>query len=394
MSKATGLCKAKGGSMHLTKAAAGMLGSYAIVGAHLPIAVGRPGRPGCVARARSPSPSSVTARPTSAPSTRRSIWPRYGDCRWCSCARTTCTWSTRRSPRSPPRRTPRRTGPRRTGCRPASSTATTSRSSTPRCSTPYDAPGQATGRRWSRPRPTGTSAQPHRPGHVPAGRRGRGVAGSGPVARTRPGSPPSGSARTELRRVDERGSGQSWTRYEAEGARCRSGRGADGRVGRRGLGMADVITYREAVAEGIAREMRRDPTVVCLGEDIGAAEGVFKTTTGLFKEFGRERVWDTPISEQAIVGRRAGRRHDRAASRRRDHVLGLPGLLLGLRGQRDPEGALHDRRSGRPCRWSSAPRTAAGSASARSTRRPSRTGCSTVPGMKIAPPARRRTSSA
>ncbi len=70
--------------------------------------------------------------------------------------------------------------------------------------------------------------------------------------------------------------------------------------------MADVITYREAVAEGIAREMRRDPTVVCLGEDIGAAEGVFKTTVGLFKEFGPERVWDTPISEQAIVGAAMG----------------------------------------------------------------------------------------
>ena len=70
--------------------------------------------------------------------------------------------------------------------------------------------------------------------------------------------------------------------------------------------MADVITYREAVAEGLAREMRRDPTVVCLGEDIGAAGGVFKTTTGLFKEFGRERVWDTPISEQAIVGAAMG----------------------------------------------------------------------------------------
>jgi pyruvate dehydrogenase E1 component beta subunit len=70
--------------------------------------------------------------------------------------------------------------------------------------------------------------------------------------------------------------------------------------------MADVITYREAVAEGIAREMRRDPTVVCLGEDIGAAEGVFKTTTGLFSEFGPERVWDTPISEQAIVGAAMG----------------------------------------------------------------------------------------
>jgi acetoin:2,6-dichlorophenolindophenol oxidoreductase subunit beta len=70
--------------------------------------------------------------------------------------------------------------------------------------------------------------------------------------------------------------------------------------------MADVITYRAAVAEGIARQMRADPAVVCLGEDIGAAEGVFKTTTGLFKEFGADRVWDTPISEQAIVGAAMG----------------------------------------------------------------------------------------
>uniref|UniRef100_A0AAU1HPG8 Alpha-ketoacid dehydrogenase subunit beta n=1 Tax=Streptomyces sp. NBC_00180 TaxID=2903632 RepID=A0AAU1HPG8_9ACTN len=70
--------------------------------------------------------------------------------------------------------------------------------------------------------------------------------------------------------------------------------------------MADLINYREAVAEGIAREMRRDPSVVCLGEDIGAAGGVFKTTVGLFKEFGPERVWDTPISEQAIVGAAMG----------------------------------------------------------------------------------------
>ena len=70
--------------------------------------------------------------------------------------------------------------------------------------------------------------------------------------------------------------------------------------------MADLTSYREAVAEGIAREMRRDETVVCLGEDIGAAEGVFKTTVGLFAEFGPERVWDTPISEQAIAGAAMG----------------------------------------------------------------------------------------
>ena len=70
--------------------------------------------------------------------------------------------------------------------------------------------------------------------------------------------------------------------------------------------MAELTTYREAVAEGIAREMRRDPSVVCLGEDIGAAEGVFKTSVGLFREFGPQRVFDTPISEQAIVGAALG----------------------------------------------------------------------------------------
>jgi acetoin:2,6-dichlorophenolindophenol oxidoreductase subunit beta len=70
--------------------------------------------------------------------------------------------------------------------------------------------------------------------------------------------------------------------------------------------MADLTTYREAVAEGVAREMRRDPTVVCLGEDIGAAGGVFKTMAGLYDEFGPRRVWDTPISEQAIVGAAMG----------------------------------------------------------------------------------------
>jgi pyruvate dehydrogenase E1 component beta subunit len=69
---------------------------------------------------------------------------------------------------------------------------------------------------------------------------------------------------------------------------------------------AAEVTYRESVAEGIAREMRRDPNVVCLGEDIGAAEGVFKTTVGLFKEFGPKRIWDTPISEQAIIGATMG----------------------------------------------------------------------------------------
>ena len=67
-----------------------------------------------------------------------------------------------------------------------------------------------------------------------------------------------------------------------------------------------VITYREAVARGIAQEMRRDPDVVFLGEDVAAAGGVFKTTVGLLEEFGPGRVRDTPISEQAILGAAIG----------------------------------------------------------------------------------------
>jgi pyruvate dehydrogenase E1 component beta subunit len=62
------------------------------------------------------------------------------------------------------------------------------------------------------------------------------------------------------------------------------------------------IAYRQAVAMGIAQEMARDETVVFIGEDVGAAGGVFKTTEGLLERFGPERVRDTPISEQAIVG--------------------------------------------------------------------------------------------
>jgi acetoin:2,6-dichlorophenolindophenol oxidoreductase subunit beta len=66
------------------------------------------------------------------------------------------------------------------------------------------------------------------------------------------------------------------------------------------------LTYREAVAYGIAQEMRRDRNLVMLGEDVGPAGGVFKTTVGLVDEFGPDRVRDTPISEQAILGAAMG----------------------------------------------------------------------------------------
>ena len=66
------------------------------------------------------------------------------------------------------------------------------------------------------------------------------------------------------------------------------------------------LTYRDAVAAGIAQEMERDDSVVFLGEDIAAAGGVFKATVGLLERFGPDRVRDTPISEQAIVGAAMG----------------------------------------------------------------------------------------
>ncbi|HZR95827.1 MAG TPA: alpha-ketoacid dehydrogenase subunit beta [Gaiellaceae bacterium] len=62
------------------------------------------------------------------------------------------------------------------------------------------------------------------------------------------------------------------------------------------------LTYRESVTRALAEELERDERVLLLGEDVGAAGGVFQATAGLFDRFGPRRVRDTPISEQAIVG--------------------------------------------------------------------------------------------
>src|SRR5258708_3573649 len=66
-----------------------------------------------------------------------------------------------------------------------------------------------------------------------------------------------------------------------------------------------VMTIAEALREGIREEMRRDPMVFCLGEDIGVPGGfggAFTVTLGLAEEFGHERILDTPISEAGIAG--------------------------------------------------------------------------------------------
>src|SRR5262249_11569060 len=71
------------------------------------------------------------------------------------------------------------------------------------------------------------------------------------------------------------------------------------------LGMAE-LTYRDAVARGIAQEMARDPDVIFFGEDVAKAGGVLRATVGLYEQCGPKRVRDTPISEQAILGAAMG----------------------------------------------------------------------------------------
>jgi pyruvate dehydrogenase E1 component beta subunit len=66
------------------------------------------------------------------------------------------------------------------------------------------------------------------------------------------------------------------------------------------------MTLVQAVNHGLAEAMRQDPDVLILGEDVGVNGGVFRATEGLFKEFGGDRVIDTPLSETGIVGTAIG----------------------------------------------------------------------------------------
>ena len=66
------------------------------------------------------------------------------------------------------------------------------------------------------------------------------------------------------------------------------------------------LTMAQAIAEGIAQEMERDPKVFVMGEDIGKYGGIFGATGGLLDKFGKDRIMDTPISETAFMGTATG----------------------------------------------------------------------------------------
>jgi 2-oxoisovalerate dehydrogenase E1 component beta subunit len=69
---------------------------------------------------------------------------------------------------------------------------------------------------------------------------------------------------------------------------------------------AAEMTYLEAIRDGLRYEMRRDASVLLMGEDIGVYGGAFKVTEGLFQEFGGDRVVDTPMAELCMVGVASG----------------------------------------------------------------------------------------
>ncbi len=198
-----------------------------------------------------------------------------------------------------------------------------------------EALGRARGRRRPEPHRSHHLSQwrslAGRSGEVPAACRSRGMEGTRPDHRLPFPAGRSGHGSRDPRRHRARGVGgyRRRDRVRQERAGARGGHAAHRRLRRRRLawrngtpenpvgsgpaptavsatGGTSTLSYREAVARGIAQEMRRDPRLVMLGEDVAAAGGVFKTTVGLLDEFGPDRVRDTPISEQAIIGAAMG----------------------------------------------------------------------------------------
>ncbi len=70
--------------------------------------------------------------------------------------------------------------------------------------------------------------------------------------------------------------------------------------------MAETLTLGKALNLGLRRALEQDPKVVVMGEDVGRLGGVFRITDGLQKDFGEDRVIDTPLAESGIIGTAVG----------------------------------------------------------------------------------------
>src|SRR4029077_913478 len=108
------------------------------------------------------------------------------------------------------------------------------------------------------------------------------------------------------RQVDQRAIRRPRQKSETSGARVGEVRGAKPRTpgGRclqirllRGNQVVREITYRQALNEGLAEELARDPNVFLMGEEVAEYHGAYKVSQGLLERFGPRRIIDTPISE-------------------------------------------------------------------------------------------------
>jgi pyruvate dehydrogenase E1 component beta subunit len=63
-----------------------------------------------------------------------------------------------------------------------------------------------------------------------------------------------------------------------------------------------LITYRDALNQALREELRRDPNVFLMGEEVGVYQGAYKVSKGLLQEFGERRIIDTPITEEGFAG--------------------------------------------------------------------------------------------
>ena len=106
------------------------------------------------------------------------------------------------------------------------------------------------------------------------------------------------------------------------------------------------MVFRQAIRDALDAELGRDERVIFLGEDVAAPGGVFAVTGGLQERHGEERVFDTPISELALVGGGLRQRRVRPAPGGRDHVRRLPAAGHGQPRQPGGQVLLHLQRAG------------------------------------------------
>ena len=202
------------------------------------------------------------------------------------------------------------------------------------------------GARRGRPRPGRRGPDPHRgQGHPPdrpfLGRPADEVplrGGAGRRARARPACRPSAAQLRDAGVLDRRDRGAADGRDQGRrrrGDRLRRGRSPTptrpppcATSTPRTPSTMPARTFIEAIRETLADEMRRDESIIVLGEDVGKKGGVFLATDGLWAEFGDDRVIDTPLTESMIIGASDRRGRERPAADRRDPVrrLHLPGV--------------------------------------------------------------------